>query len=419
MKLAFFLILICPCWLDLTARAESANPAESAQAVVALQGWLKEPPPAAGAIPSGDFTKVALTKADAAKAQKLLWDAHVTRITTTRTAEMKAKVIEAQGKKMKFDTVDFPGTATPEGRSLFISLHGGGNAAPEVNDSQWKNQIALANGYKPAEGIYVAPRAPTDTWNLWHEPHIDALFDRLIENMIILEHVNPNRVYVMGYSAGGDGVYQLGPRMADRWAGAAMMAGHPNETVPDGLRNVPFALQVGANDMGFKRNEVASAWGIKLDKLRAADPAGYEHFTELHAGKGHWMDLQDRKAIPWMEKFTRNPHPDKIVWRQDDVTHDRLYWLAIPAGQAKSGVTITAQRHGQRIQLEPGGTSEVIVRLNDAMMDLEQAVKIVVGGKPLHDAIPRRTIAVLANTLAERGDPGLIFSCEVKVKCDP
>ena len=54
----------------------------------------------------------------------------------------------------------------------------------------------------------------------------------------MLGDVDPNRVYIMGYSAGGDGVYQLAPRMADRWAAAAMMAGHPNDASPLGLRNI-------------------------------------------------------------------------------------------------------------------------------------------------------------------------------------
>ena len=67
------------------------------------------------------------------------------------------------------------------------------------------------------EGIYVAPRGPTDTWNLWHQRHVDELLQRLISNMVVFHQVDPNRVFLLGYSAGGDGVYQLAPRMADRW----------------------------------------------------------------------------------------------------------------------------------------------------------------------------------------------------------
>ena len=41
------------------------------------------------------------------------------------------------------------------------------------------------------------------------------MYDRLIENMILFENVDPNRVYILGYSAGGDGVYQIAPRIVN------------------------------------------------------------------------------------------------------------------------------------------------------------------------------------------------------------
>ena len=59
--------------------------------------------------------------------------------------------------------------------------------------------------------------------------------------MIAFHDVNPNRVYIMGRSAGGDGIYQVAPRMADRFAAAAMSAGHPNEASHLCLRNIAFA----------------------------------------------------------------------------------------------------------------------------------------------------------------------------------
>ena len=74
------------------------------------------------------------------------------------------------------------------GHSLWISLHGGGGAPKRVNDQQWENQKKL---YTLEEGIYLAPRAPTDTWTLWHQPHMDRLLSRLIEDLIVLEGVNP------------------------------------------------------------------------------------------------------------------------------------------------------------------------------------------------------------------------------------
>ncbi|MDB6173201.1 MAG: hypothetical protein JWL59_2512 [Chthoniobacteraceae bacterium] len=401
--------------LSFTAASNAAavSPELSREALHALETWLGAPSESRPAFGDQSFGTVPLTKEDAARAVELLWKEHASLIRANRDAELKAKVIELDGHRMKFETVRFGEKIPPGGQSLFISMHGGGGAPAEVNDSQWRNQIKLAAGYQPREGIYVAPRAPTDTWDLWHQAHIDGLFSRLIEDLIVVDNVNPNRVYLLGYSAGGDGVYQLAPRMADRLAAAAMMAGHPNDASPLGLRNIGFAIQVGANDAAYNRNKVAGEWGKRLDQLQQNDPAGYVHFSELHEGKGHWMEMADRKAIPWMEKLTRNPLPEKIVWHQDDVTHPRFYWLAEP--QPRAGDEIVAERHQQTITVTAPEGRTVIVRLNDAMLELDQPVTVIYNGKPAFAQRAARTIATLFSTLNELGDPELIFSAEIKL----
>ena len=318
-------------------------------------------------------------------------------------------MIEANGVKMPIWYKAF-GDKTKDGRSLFISMHGGGGAPKQVNNQQWENQKKL---YQPKEGIYVAPRAPTDTWNLWHEAHIDPLFTKLIEDMIIVEGVNPNRVYIMGYSAGGDGVYQLAPRMADQLAAASMMAGHPNETKPDGLRNLPFALHVGENDTPFDRNKIGAKWKVMLDELAANDPGGYPHLVEIHAGKGHWMDREDASAVPWMAAFTRDMRPTKIIWLQDDVTHNRFYWLA--TSTPKAGARVVAIRDGQTILIEESNADSLSIRLDDSMCDLDQPITIKRGNEIVCKKIIPRTIATIAKTLQERGDPTATFSAEVSV----
>ena len=148
-----------------------------------------------------------MTKADAATARDLLWKAHETAIRRDRAAEVRDRKLTDDRLEMPFFMTTF-GEKPKAGHSLWISLHGGGNATVRVNDRQWDNQKRL---YKLEEGIYIAPRAPTNTWNLWHEPHIDRLFGRLIEDLIVLEGVDPNRVYVMGYSAGGRRRVSTGP----------------------------------------------------------------------------------------------------------------------------------------------------------------------------------------------------------------
>lgn len=200
-----------------------------------------------------------------------------------RAAELEAKSITFEDKVMPFEYIQY-GKEPQDGHSLYISMHGGGGAPAQVNDKQWRNQIHL---YKPEEGYYLAPRAATNTWNLWHQKHIDPMFDRIIEDFVALKGVNPNRVYITGYSAGGDGTYQLATRMADRWAAAAMMAGHPNETQPANLYNLPFFLQCGGKDRAYDRHKISKEWGDKLNQLEAKNPGAYEHKTIIYPNHPH------------------------------------------------------------------------------------------------------------------------------------
>lgn len=389
-----------------------AEPVSSAAAVKELEAWLAAAGAPGADLASQAFARLPLTKTDAARARELLRSAHKARIIRERSAEVNARKITDGKLEMPLHVETF-GAKPPFGRSLWISLHGGGGSPRAVNDSQWRNQKRL---YRLEEGIYVAPRAPTDTWDLWHQPHIDRMFGRLIEDMIVLEDVDPDRVYVLGYSAGGDGVYQLAPRMADRWAAAAMMAGHPNDSSPLSLRNIGFALQAGADDSAYNRNQVAKEWGEELDRLRAADPGGYLHFVKIHEGKGHWMDREDAAALPWMAKLRRDPTPSRIVWKQDDVTHESSYWLAVPPGKAASRSLVVAERKGQAIEIEKAeGIEQLLFRLDDRMLDLERPVQVTMKGSTLFEGLVPRTIAVLDRTLAARGDPGLVFEAEVSV----
>ena len=335
---------------------------------------------------------------------------HEAMIRRTRAKEMNAKVLELDGRRMPFWYAVNGEPAAGEGRSLYISMHGGGGAPPAVNSQQWENQKRL---YKPEEGIYLAPRAPTDTWNLWHQGHVDDFFDRLIENLVVFENVDPEKVYFMGYSAGGDGVYQLAPRMADRLAAAAMMAGHPNETKPDGLRNLPFTLHMGGEDGAYDRNQIARNWKTSLADLAAADEGGYPHEVVIHEGKGHWMDREDAVAVPWMAKHRRVSRPERIVWLQDDVTHPRFYWLAVDEPKARE--RIVAERSGNVIDILEGGERGLRIRLDDSMVDLDEPVIVRRDSKVVFEGLVPRTRAVINRTLKERGDPAGVFTAEVIV----
>jgi len=338
----------------------------------------------------------------------------------TRKAELKEQYQTAWNSKtftvkeahMRFAYKIF-GEAPEGGHSLYISMHGGGNSPVAVNDQQWENQKRL---YEPAEGVYLAPRAPGNTWDLWHVAVIDPLMDEVIEACQAYLDINPNKVYIMGYSAGGDGCYQLAPRLAERWAAAAMMAGHPGDAQASNLRNVPFTLWVGANDAAYDRNRLVPVWNKALDALQASDAKGYIHDAHVVADKGHWMDREDRAAVPWMAKYTRNPYPNKIVWTQDDIVRATRYWVQLPTAELVKGGETVVSYAGQTITIEKCFTSEMTFWLNDSMLNLDKPVKVVYQGKTLvNERVPRSQKAI-KDRINQHYDTAEQYSANLTVK---
>ncbi len=385
---------------DPTVDANWAELSEMSAAIETLHAWLRLP---AGERPAdAPVLQWPLSRKEAAKALEVLAADGLARLAAERKAAIEARELTEGDRTLRWLETTF-GEAPATGHSLWISMHGGGNAPARVNDRQWQNQGRL---YQPAEGIYVAPRAPTDTWNLWHEAHIDPLFQSLIEAYVAVRGVNPDRVYLMGYSAGGDGVWQLAPRMADRFAAAAMMAGHPNEASLLGLRNLPFALFMGGDDRAYKRNEVAAERAAELGRLAEADPGGYVHMSRIYEGTGHWMNGKDAEALPWMAEYSRNTWPKKIAWQQDDVVHRRFYWLRIPDD------TVIADRQlmraiveGQTIELSGEVPAKLCLRLADRLVDLDQPLTVRVNGLEVFTGKVARRAAIILSSLAERMDP--------------
>lgn len=386
--------------------------------ITELKDWLAIPPLERPPLESVSFSQESLTKEQTQLALTLLVADQQARVLDQYQDQWDNRLLTYKEYQMPFYYQVF-GEAPADGRSLFISLHGGGGAPPEVNDQQYENQQHLYDSaaMDSLEGVYLAPRAPTDTWDLWHQTHIDEFLNRIIQLAVLKEQVNPNKVYLLGYSAGGDGVYQLAPRMADRWAAASMMAGHPNDASPLGLRNTPFYLQMGALDAAYKRNEVAAEWGTQLDQLHQEDGEGYVYAINLFEGLGHWMEFKDAVALPWMHNYMRNPVPQKVVWKQDDRPHTHFYWLTTPEDQIVTGGEIVAAYDPElnEINILHNYSDHIQLLINDNMLDLDAPVTIKYQDQVLYKGDLHRSILNIDETLSIKGDPSLAFPCVVSI----
>jgi poly(3-hydroxybutyrate) depolymerase len=237
------------------------------------------------------------------------------RLDGRRIQEHREQRITYRDKTMHYHVVK-QGEKPQEGYPLYIALHGGGGESAEHNNDSWermKKRYLLS-----IRGIYVVPRSITDTWDMHFQPEYYVLYDRLIENMLLFEDVCPDRVYLLevGYSAGGDGVFQIAPRIPDRWAAVNMSAGHPNDVDVRNLFSFPIASQAGENDDAYNRNIATVKMGEVLDTLEKEN-GGYIHTTWIHYDKGHRFDdntTTECNAIYWLNQFVRNPRPRRIIW---------------------------------------------------------------------------------------------------------
>jgi len=188
-----------------------------------------------------------------------------------------------------------------------------------------------------------------------------------------------------------------------------MMAGHPNDASPLGLRNLPFAIFVGENDSAYNRNEMARAWAEQLNSLQESDPTAYHHYVNICTDMGHWMCGRDAEALSWMAQWTRNPWPKKVVWVQDNVIHNRFYWISLPdTVKAEKGQRITAEVDEQTILISTSADiQQLTLCLSDALLDLDQPINVYVDGcdNPVFQGRVSRTEKAIEDSLRYRADP--------------
>lgn len=398
---------------------------------------------------------------DIVSAEAILWQKYLKAALddAARKAQHDGRAVSYGDKTMRF-SLEKRGTKGANGYPLFIALHGGGGGSSWMNDSQWQHmQVYYRDSVD--NGIYIAPRAVTDTWDLHNQAESYSLYDRLIENAIAYEGADPNRVYVLGFSAGGDGVYQITPRMPDRFAAANMSAGHHNWIKFDNLLNTPLLLQVGERDAAYKRNTVTAENFIALNNL-ASSHGGYIHDLFIHAGAGHngWYDNDARggqhtiikdpvawlssgnravinknsNAVHWLKNHQRDRLPRHLIWdlttrttrshtwgaqyvdNASSLKHakDLFYWLAVDGDAASGRIEAVFDRAQNTIRFSDlTGVSNFRILLHKDMVDFSRPVSVFLGATKIAEAQPAAKLSVMARTLLERGDASLVFHDEM------
>lgn len=212
---------------------------------------------------------------------------------------------ERLGKMTKLALLTRPAQETEEKLPLLINLHGGG--ARWWNQS-FQQQLAVAKEVGMKRGFDLAELSgkklmvlDPNTSERWNPDSLDTMLDHVLETH---PEVDEDRVFVMGYSAGGGATWRWINQSAHRFAAAAPcgFSGGSREDDPEKLSSLPIWAMAGSED---GRNPA----GIKkmAERLRAAGNRNvkYTEFAGSDHREGGRAVFGTVELVDWMLEFKR------------------------------------------------------------------------------------------------------------------
>ena len=309
-------------------------------------------------------------------------------------------------------TLKAVGSRPFNGWPLIIAMHGGGGAPKEVNDSQWKIMQIYYKDHPELGGyLYLALRAPNDTWNGFYDDYVYPLIDNLIRQFLLFGDVDGKKVFLIGYSHGGYGAFNIGPKMPDHFAAIHASAAAPtdNETSAKTLRNTPFSVMVGEEDNAYERRARDEKFAELIQQLKGERTDIYPVTVQVMKGFQH-SNLQDRDKIPDLYPHLRNAAPRELTWEQtDSVIHD-FYWLHCDAPGKKQEISATCRDNKITIKTTPNVPDSKVL-LDSRLIDFSRPVSFEVNGKTTSQTL-KPSLRILCDTLVQRGDIDLTFTAQ-------
>jgi pimeloyl-ACP methyl ester carboxylesterase len=322
--------------------------------------------------------------------------------------------------------------AKPKGKGLLLGLHGGGEGEGDARSAM---DLTLPD----CLGIYPQGiRLVHDTWNTIHG---ERFVLTLIERAKIHEEVDPDRVYVSGFSMGGTGSWFFAGRHPDLFAAAAPGPGvfmaNPKSQVRTkeeivalqhgflpNVRNLPVSFYIGLADENTMPGTYLFAWD-RLQDLREKDPGGYRA-VEFRAFEGlahAYPPGEPKKSLAFLAGHRRDPYPTTIVWEYasdpfpqrtaaDPIgryVKRQFYWLR--CREPVDRMIVRARREGNvfDLEFERVKPKRVEILLRPEMFDPEKEVVVRVGGKEAWSGTVDPDLRVIFDTFDSYLDRRLTF----------
>ena len=304
-----------------------------------------------------------------------------------------------------------------------VYLHG---YAPWLDKTNWHElsygltDLAEEHGY-----LIICPFARSNT-------DFQAVGEVDVLEVLRLAHqrvkIDPDRVFLLGYSMGGMGAYTIAPHYPHLWAGVIALCGRAHYYLWHGLdpaRVEPFKRHLLDMEFGWPlapnfRHVPVLAFQGTADTL--IKPVQAYRFVDLLRGLGgsaelvrlegqsHWIadeTFSTPKAFQWMERQRRVADPATIRFATHSLRYHRAYWLTIHAFQT------WGQPAAVEVTLKPGNRLELTAS-NVARLSLQPPARRCKPAAPFHATVNGKPMELkpgpkgtLTLTLAKQPDTPL------------
>lgn len=217
---------------------------------------------------------------------------------------------DSRGHVLPYRMLVPPGPANLKRMPLVLLLHGSGERGDD-NSAQLRNGVAELLGSETAAArfpcFYVVPQCAirlrwverdwgAERHELPPEPSkpLSAAVE-LLESLLSSHPIDPQRVYLIGLSMGGFGVWDLLSRWPDRFAAAVLICGGADEHAVVAARAVPVWVFHGADDPT-----------VRVERSRRAVAA-----LRAAGGAPRYTEYPDVDHDAWTKAFAE---PDLLSW---------------------------------------------------------------------------------------------------------
>ncbi len=183
--------------------------------------------------------------------------------------------------------------------------------------------IALSGGLRvePSEQFPYFQASPTRTriWGYRAISTYDAM--QVVALMLKKYPIDPNRVYLMGFSAGGSGAMHLASCYPDQFAAVLPLVAAGNNYPLANFKNLPVAFHHGDRDW---TSSICNA-RVQAQRMQALGcPVILKEYSAGHSVPGSHVPL-----MQWLFNQKRNPTPPVITHDCEAPSLGRSYWFTI------------------------------------------------------------------------------------------